>query len=221
MKLILILILLIPCSLIFGSTDTTSSVVKNRNINGIELLNEINWDRIIPLCALVISIVSIIFTIIQVQLQRIHNKKTVKPIGRIRIGDYQDHIFIKIENNGLGPLIIKQILTKNKFKNTTESFIDILPQELTIRIPWTNFTGAYEGRTIIPGQSLELIVWRINGSYDGKAQEVIDKDRSDLRKALQDISISVTYTDVYEVEEFKHELTNEKFNYWYGRHEKQ
>jgi hypothetical protein len=220
MKLIITLTFLIICALTFAHTDSTISIVKNTTQNGVEFENKINWDGIIALCALIVSVVSIVFTVIQVQLQRIHNKKTVKPIGRIRIGDYQNNIFVKLENNGVGPLIVKQILTKNETLNTTESFVGILPADLTKRITWTNFTGSFEGRTIIPGQSLELIVWTINSSYNNKTEAIIEKDRSDLRKALKEVSVSVTYTDIYEKEEFKHELTNDEFNSWFGRHEK-
>jgi hypothetical protein len=207
-------------SLTFGQAESTISTGKTSTVNGVDFKNEINWEGIIALCALFVSVVSIVFTIIQVQLQRIHNKKTVKPIGRIRIGDYQNNIFVKVENNGVGPLIIKQILIKNNTLQTTKSLIDILPADLTKRITWTNFTGSYEGRTIIPGQSLELIVWTINGSYEGKTQDVIEKDRNDLRKALKDISVSVSYTDIYEKDDFKYELSSDEFSSWYGRHEK-
>lgn len=183
-----------------------------------EFKNEFNWDTII---ALSVSIVSIVFTYVQVRIQRTHNKKTVKPIGKIRIGDYENNIFVKLENSGVGPLIIKQILTKNKTLLTTKSFIEILPSELQNRIVWTNFTGSYEGRTIIPGQSLELIVWTINDSYKKmqNADDRIAQDRNDLRKALKDVCISISYTDIYEEEEFKEELSNAEFNSWYGRHE--
>jgi hypothetical protein len=169
--------------------------------------------------ALSVAVVSIVFTYIQVKIQRTHNKKTVKPIGRIRIGDYQNNIYVKVENNGVGPLIIKQILIKSKSSQTTKSLIDILPTDLAKRITWTNFTSHYEGRTIIPGQLLELIVWTINSSYEGKS-DVIEKDRNDLRKALKEISVSITYTDIYEKEDFVHELSSAEFSSWYGRHER-
>ena len=222
---IITLTLLLLCTLSFAQTDSATSVVKMTSQSSVEFENKINWEGIIALCALVVSVVSIVFTIIQVQLQRTHNKKTVKPIGRIRIGDYQSNIYVKIENSGVGPLIVRQILIKNKTLETKKSFIDILPADLTKRVVWTNFTGSYEGRTIIPGQSLELIVWTINDSYKKIADEneretKINQDRSDLRKALKDVSVSVIYTDIYEREEFKHELTNDEFKDWYGRHEK-
>ncbi|MCW4017008.1 MAG: hypothetical protein NWF06_11615 [Candidatus Bathyarchaeota archaeon] len=221
---IITLTLLLLCSLTFAQTDSVS-IVKPTTQNAIEFENKINWEGIIALCAFVVSIVSIVFTIIQVQLQRTHNKKTVKPIGRIRIGDYQNNIYVKIENNGVGPLIVRQIQIKREKLQTTESFIDILPADLTKRITWTNFTGSYEGRTIIPGQSLELIVWTINDSYKKITDEleretIINQDRSDLRKSLKKVSVSITYTDIYEKEEFKQELTNKEFNDWYGRHGK-
>ncbi|MCZ2472470.1 hypothetical protein G9H62_06445 [Aquirufa ecclesiirivi] len=209
MKRIITLVFLTINVLAYGQIDSTKN-------SGIEFKNELNWDTII---ALSVSIVSIVFTYIQVRIQRTHNKKTVKPIGRIRIGDYQNNIFVKVENNGVGPLIIKQILIKRDTLQTTKSLIDILPNDLTKRITWTNFTGSYEGRTIIPGQSLELIVWTINSSYEGKSNDIIENDRNDLRKALKEISVSVTYTDIYEKEEFMHDLSREEFSSWYGRHE--
>jgi len=184
--------------------------------NCIEFKNELNWDTII---ALFVAIISIRFTYVQVNTQRIHNKKTVKPIGHIRIGDYEDNIFVKVENHGVGPLIVKNILIKRKKLQTTNSLIDILQTEITKNIIWTNFTESYEGRTILPGQSLELIVWTINSSYINKPTEDIEKDRNNLRKALKEISVSITYTDIYEEEDFLKELSNDDFSSWYGRHE--
>lgn len=222
-RIILTLALLLLCSLTFAQTDS-ATIAHPADQSVIEFDNKINWDGIIALCALCVSIVSIVFTVIQLKIQRTHNKKTVKPIGRIKMGDYQNNIFVKIENNGVGPLIVRQVLIKNKTLQTTKSFIDILPADLTKRITWTNFTGSYESRTIIPGQSLELIVWTINDSYkkidsETEREAKIDQDRSELRKALKDVSVSLSYTDIYEKEEFRHELTSQEFNDWYGRHE--
>jgi hypothetical protein len=168
-----------------------------------------------------LSIIAIGFTAFQAITQRIHNKKTVKPIGRIRIGDYEDNIFVRIENSGVGPLIIKKVSIQNGKLHTTRSLIDILPADLTKRIDWTNFTKEYEGRAIIPGQALELIVWTINSSYENKSSDVIEKDRRDLRKALKELSISMIYTDIYEEKNFEHEQKNDYFRDCYGRHDKE
>ena len=83
------------------------------------------------------------------------------------------------------------------------------------RITWTNFTGDYEGRTILPGHKLELIVWSINESYHKLPQERIELDRNELREALCDASVTLTYTDIYEEKEFKYEHGTDKFKWVY------
>jgi hypothetical protein len=183
-----------------------------------KFLCAVNWELVIAFFALIVSVTSVLFTYWQTKLQREHNFKTVKPLGRIRTGDYENKIYIRVDNNGAGPLIIKEIITKNKSIETKSAVIDILPNDLTKRITWTNFTGAYEGRAILPGEPLELIVWSINQSYESLPLERVKQDRDELRKALSNVKIRLVYTDIYEKNEF---IFESDFSDWYGRHKEE
>ncbi|EJL63951.1 hypothetical protein [Flavobacterium sp. CF136] len=174
-----------------------------------------NWEAIIATGALIISLVSVIFTWQQLKIQRVHNLKSIKPIGRIRIGDYENKIYVAVENSGIGPMILNEILAKNNSREAKEKFIDILSKELTDRVVWTDFTGRYPERSILPGSMLNLLVWTPNDSYDNKP-EAIEIDKKDLRNELKDIKLIVTYTDIYESTTYKTEL---EFKEWFGRHE--
>lgn len=180
-----------------------------------QIENTKNWEVIIACGALIVSVASVIFTWRQLKMQREHNLKSIKPIGRICIGDYENKIYVAIENCGIGPMIINEILTKNSIHQTKEKFIDILSEELADRIVWTDFTGRYPGRSILPGAMLNLLVWTPNDSYKDK-QESIEIDKKDLRNELKDVKLFVSYKDIYESTTYKTELD---FNDWFGRHE--
>ncbi len=180
-----------------------------------QIENATNWEAIIACGALIMSVASVVFTWKQLKMQREHNLKSIKPIGRIRIGDYENKIYVAVENCGIGPMIINEILSKNSLRETKLKFIDILSEELVDRIVWTDFTGRYAGRSILPGAMLNLLVWTPNDSYKDKP-ESIEIDKKDLRNELKDIKLVVSYKDIYELTTYKTELD---FNDWFGRRE--
>ena len=82
-------------------------------------------EVIIAFGALLTSISSIVLTIKALKVQKQHHLKSVKPIGYITVGDYEDDIYISIVNNGVGPLIIRElrvsILSFCQFQQRDES----------------------------------------------------------------------------------------------------
>jgi hypothetical protein len=174
----------------------------------------IDWtpEAVIALCALIVSILSVIFTWFTLKYQRLHNYKTVRPIGIIVAGDYENKIFIRLDNSGIGPLIIKKVVVKNKTLEAS-TVIDIIPTDLSKRIVWTDFAAALEQKTIPAGQQLNLIVWTPN-NYQDDNHGRISQDRTDLRRALKDVTVTLSYTDVYERNVFKDERSLD----WFGRH---
>src|SRR5690606_1404935 len=136
-----------------------------------------NWsESIIQYLAFIISAVAVFFTWRGLKIQREHNYKSVKPIGQIRLGDYQSKIFVRIMNSGTGPLILKKVIVNGTELKTNEGLIHILPEELRERIVWTNFTSNYINRAVPANEDLELLVWSINSHYDGKSEEIIEAD---------------------------------------------
>lgn len=165
--------------------------------------------------AFLVSIASLCFTSRELKLQRQHNYKAVKPIGNIVVGDYENKIFIRIDNDGIGPLIIKKLTVKNQ-ERTKDTIIDIIPAEISKRIQWSDFATSLEKKAIPAGQKLNILVWEINDTYKHLGQEKIIKDRTDLRDVLKDITMTLDYTDVYEVKKYQIE---QSLN-WFGRHKK-
>lgn len=132
------------------------------------------------IAAIIISIVSIIFTFWQIRLQRTHNKKSVKPIGQIVIGDYDNEIFVKLENSGIGPMIV----TKSDFKKGNvlkKSLIDLMPNDII----YADFIKFVENKTIRQSQSINLL----KVSFSNNANNYITKYR--IKKELQDIFIEI------------------------------
>lgn len=176
--------------------------------------DQINWELVIGVCAIIISGIALRYSIQQTKIQRIHNLKSVKPLGRIRIGDYENDIYVSIENSGTGPMIIKEVISEKGDKQSIDKFIDIIDKQLAARIPWTNFTGRYPNRSIMPGSYLELLKWTTN-SYSEGEEQLIEKDRNELRSELGKSKVTIKYTDIYDSEIFTDEL---EFGEWYNRH---
>lgn len=174
----------------------------------------IKWtvESILAFCALIVSIVSVMFTWFTLKYQRIHNYKTVRPIGIIVAGDYEDKIFIRLDNSGIGPLIIKKVIVKNRILEAS-TVIDIIPSNLSGRIPWKDFAAGLEKKTIPAGKQLNLIVWT-SDNYQNSSAEILSQDRTDLRRFLKDVTVKLIYTDVYEKNIFSDERSLE----WFGRH---
>lgn len=149
-------------------------------------LNDINTDALMvitSICAVVISIISMIFTVIFSCLQIKHNKNSVRPISSIRINDYEDKISVKICNNGTGPLLIKKLVLKNTIQEAS-SLISMMPE---IGQSWTTFTEVVDGWAIPVGG--EIILLELCPDND-EVKELI-------RKELEAITVSLEYMDIY------------------------
>jgi len=167
-------------------------------------------EVIIAFCALVVSGVSIFLTLKTLKVQKQHNLKSVRPIGRLTAGDYEDDIYISIVNEGIGPLIIKELKVSTT-KLSALSLIDIVPDHINNQVIWTDFAANFNGRAIRSGDRLYLL--RKTFEDTEKQQVVNEKTRELLRKFFQQLTLELTYIDIYDVQ-YKVER---KFD-WFGRH---
>jgi hypothetical protein len=173
----------------------------------------ISAEAIIGIYALFVSFISVLFTILSFWVQRIHNRKSVKPIGMITVGDYEDDIFIRIDNSGIGPMIIKKLEVKNSDRTAT-SVIDILPDDLCKKVTWATFAKKVEGKALLAGDELKLIEYQVDYDNPKIDQRFVEQFKEDLRGSLKNIHIYLEYTDVYEKETFKVDRSMD----WFGRH---
>ena len=162
-------------------------------------MNSETLIAITSVCAVFISIVSMVFTVIFSILQQKHNKNSVKPISAINFNDYEDVLAVRIQNVGTGPLTIKKVVFKNSSQES-DTLISLMPQ---IDQMWSTFTESIDGWTISVGG--ELILLRLYPESE--------KTKIIVRKALSKITIYLEYTDIYDTV-FKDERSLDFF----GRH---
>lgn len=171
---------------------------------------------IISTCALFISVVSIILTMLTLNMQKKHNSKSVRPIARITVGDYEDDIYVSVINNGVGPLVIKRFNAEHKFRGSastsSSTLIDIIPKELNDKVIWTDFASNFDNRALKAGERLYLLRQKFDDNDANKDENM--RIRTDLRQFLQHVTIELRYTDIYE----KLDGNETRKLDWFGRH---
>jgi hypothetical protein len=152
--------------------------------------NQADFKAIIALSALFVSIVSVIFTFYALKIQRKHNRLSVKPIGDLFLGDYLDSKSVELYNNGVGPLLCKKIITKDKEGLIKDHIIDFLP-DLEVKGHGKIYTK--KGNFIIvAGEKVSL--FSFEGDHnDNKFATVRDLIRSELSK----LTLTIHYEDIY------------------------
>ncbi|GLC79673.1 hypothetical protein [Lacrimispora brassicae] len=161
------------------------SAKENSSMNNFSLLN-ISSDGLIAItsiCAVIISIVSMAFTVIFSMFQLRHNKNSVKPISAIKFNDYENQIAVKIENVGTGPLTIKKLVFKSDSRESS-TLISMIPE---INQLWSTFTESVDGWTIPVGGKLILL----------ELQPENDEIKTLIRGELSKITVLLEYSDIY------------------------
>lgn len=133
--------------------------------------------------ALIVSIISICFSVKYSNLQIKHNENSVRPISSIVLNDYENKIAVIVKNAGTGPLIIRKFIAKNP-KREEKSLIKLMPN---INQAWNTFIEDLENRAICVGDELILIELKPETSYV----------KNIVREILADITIYLEYEDIY------------------------
>lgn len=161
------------------------AIKENKKMLTLDLLS-FNSDTLIAItsvCAVFISIVSMIFTFIFSMFQLKHNKNSVRPISAISFNDYEDDLAVKIKNVGTGPLTIKKLI----FKDDAQESPDLISMMPTINQLWSTYTEPVDGWTIPVGG--EIVLLRLYPEND-RTKELI-------RRKLSGITAYLEYTDIY------------------------
>jgi hypothetical protein len=115
-----------------------------------------------------------------------------RPFAYVNTGDYEDHIYVKVQNVGLGPMLI----TKCESYPITDpeerevDLVDLMP-DLGDN-SWTNFTiGGPPG--VIP-QGGEATLLELKGDDKDRG---FRKVRDDIRHRLSKIVVVVEYNDMF------------------------
>ena len=153
--------------------------------------------------SLTISIASVFIACISVfvayqmfQDQKKHNQNSVRPIVDILIGDYEDHIYVKLTNHGVGPAVIDslkceytgKIQIKQRVSNTLVALLAEDGTPTSQIKEYSDFVEDICGRAV-PVNGEIILVELVGGNM---------QDNVALRLMLKDICISGTYHDIYE-----------------------
>lgn len=152
--------------------------------------------------AIIISLLALLATFYQLYLQRIHNEKSLKPLGQIDVSDRRNHIYVHIQNNGLGPLIIDKVaFIKDGIKyNTINECLNLDPKSY-----WhisVNNTGK---KVVLPNSHLVV--------FDKNTENYSTAEIENIKKQLTPITLRVSYRDIYD-----NKLSFERNLEWFSRH---
>lgn len=142
--------------------------------------------------ACILSFISLYVARAALRHQREHNRLSVRPLAYIMIGDYENQLFVKLRNNGTGPMIVKSLSIIGA-QNEAEPLINAMP-DLHPKVSWTNFVEECSGRSIPPGGELVLLDLSSESS-SSPGQFRLSRDK--VRLALGKLEVRAEYTDIY------------------------
>jgi hypothetical protein len=161
----------------------------------------------VAFCALFISLLSIILTLLSLLLQQRHNYKSLTPIANISISDYENTIAVKLENTGVGPLIVDDFVVSKGSENR-KSIISWMPKTPK-GMYWDTFYDNLEGRCI--PQNTEVVLIKLSGKLEDHA---FVSFRDIVRRSLCELQVAVEYRDIYK----RLMPKKERDLKWFGRH---
>ena len=151
-----------------------------------------NMSIILAICASLVSVVSLVTSIYFSWCARDHNRRSVKPIPFVARLDFEDHLAVIIRNNGSGPLILQKAQARISGEGRSAHLIDLIP-EPPPGLFFKNFNRVEQIRAILPGDKVDLVDLPI--SVDDPEAAAY---RDELRRALGDVTLELTYTDIYQ-----------------------
>ena len=163
---------------------------------------------IVAICALIVSVASLMTSLYFSYCARDHNRRSVKPIPFIEQPDFENRIAVVIRNNGTGPLILQKAEARSSAGGPPGHLIDLVPAA-PAGLSFKNFNRVEQIRAIRPGDHVDLLDFAITVD-DSTAVEYRDQ----LRRALGNITLELTYTDIYDT---RFPIYSRKLT-WFHRH---
>lgn len=153
--------------------------------------------------AIIISVLALLATFYQLFLQRVHNEKSLRPLGQIDLIDINNQVSVRVVNNGMGPMIVNR-LTFFKEGNSYTNIEDCLALESRSyqRIP-VNETLQ---KVILPNASLDVFAAELAPFEEESQLETV-------RRELAPVTLRVYYRDIYD-----NQFTLERSLDWFSRY---
>ena len=165
-------------------------------------MQSIDLNVVLSFCAVIVSVISLVSSIVFSRLQIEHNKNSVRPVSWIRVKDYEDDIAVIIQNVGIGPLKIKRL----RFHNDDGVYPDLISMVRSIDQNWTTFVWTADGWTLPVNGELFLLEWKPAGKElsvrDNVTYAQLDEKeiKAKLRAVLSKTTVLLDYTDIFGTE---------------------
>jgi hypothetical protein len=141
----------------------------------------------------VVNIAVIIYMAIAVhRLETKREHDMVRPFAYINAGDYEDDVYVKIQNLGLGPMIIIKCrcYENNDKANAVDDLVDLMPE--LDGVNWSTFTLGGPPEVIPAGGESLLIEYETD---DMDVNFIINREF--IRDSLKNITIELEYSDMF------------------------
>ena len=154
--------------------------------------------------AIILSLLALLATFYQLHLQRVHNEKSLKPLVQIDLLDRDKLVYVHVQNNGVGPLIIERLtfFKNDQSYSRIEDCLKLHPKSYQY-IPITDSSQ----KVILPGAYLEVFSTRFAAQ---NTQEEID----DVRQQLSVLRLKVEGRDIY-----NNQIIAKRKLSWFIRHQ--
>jgi hypothetical protein len=136
--------------------------------------------------ATLVAFIALVTSVIALFIQRRHYRLSLKPIGFIKIGNYEDDIYVKIINFGTGPLIIEKLVIEYETQKYN-TLISLVKDKIDISV-YRDFVEKIDGRTIPSNGEIVLLRFQDQDS---------DLNTTNLRSVLSKTIITIEYRDIY------------------------
>lgn len=152
---------------------------------------------------IIISLLALLATFYQLYLQRIHNEKSLKPLGQIDLRDRGGQIYVCIANNGMGPLIVHKLtfIKDSAQYSNIEDCLSFDPKRYK-----HIFINESVKKVILPNSSLDVFAAEFE-EHEGAAE------RDSVKQQLSPIILKVDCKDIYD-----NKISFERNLEWFSRH---
>ena len=153
--------------------------------------------------ATVISLLALLATFYQLYLQRVHNEKSLKPLVQIDLMDRGKLLYVRIQNNGVGPLIVEKLtfLKNGKSYSNLEDCLELSPR-------------SYQHLSIIESVKKVLVAGSYLEVFSKQFEESsTDEELDSTRRQLAALTLRMDGLDIY-----NNKVTVERDLRWFMRH---
>lgn len=117
-----------------------------------------------------------------------HNEKSLKPLGQINFVDRQSQIYVHVQNNGIGPLVVEQLtfIKDGQPYSSIKDCLDIDPKSyMSIDV------SVSSKKVVLAGTYLEIFSIQFE-DHEGKSEQ------DNVRQELSRLSLKAYCKDIYE-----------------------